>query len=743
MVKSLLVFLLMPITVIVLGQEDRFLTPQNKAYIYHTVRKSPILESNIGRYIVYQGEEIKLPNGEINYDSTERVIINEPSLLKIYSSEIRKAPKGILAELSNKLALWELNKVLKAQRAGELEVEALESDYEEFETMLIKELPEQALRNRSEGLSINPKIEKLNNPMLTFNDKVAMLEGFASWTDQQKMQVIVAYNKAINKWVESRSFQLFKKLGGTANEFHNVLTAAGDGSNTSGMFEEREKDERGRFNKGLPKAVGLFPYEPYIGRKASSRKNKDEILPMGYTIHSFETAGNGKKTNIHMDVWGYNSEKQTTVVIEKDGKYYPLFGSAETRFLSPDSTFGKGLTYYTLINRLRSDMASLEEKVSGRKGYDHWIDYHEERKQDKLLEIDKLEKELNDIRYSTITTTGDKTDSKRKKRKKRQEKLVLYYGQLKAIKKKIRELKEEKERILHEKQKLARRLQQMYDLIGTKWVPFEVNDGFYTFEDSTKFDILTQEFTFPPSDKKESFQIKLLAIPISHMSSQYDEVMLHMNITDAAPYYTAQVQMDLNDVFRSDDFKLEQQLLDDEDSIAVMEFFEALQENDMYFDVIARGEGIGTYKNGMIQKKKEPEILASYPGNSPEKRDAAKADSAFKSLRKTTVTLFINRCITLEVNSFTDPVKSNFTPPAEDIQKYMNTYNLTRNEVLSAYRTFATLEKLRRELNVLAGKYLDRPTAKDVIDRLNNRIAKSRIAVGKTSFKFETFNEGL
>lgn len=745
MVRCLLMALILSSFSALYGQEDTFLTPQNKAYIYHTVRKSPILESNIGRYIVYTGKEITLPNGEINYDSTEQVIINEPSLLKIYSSEIRKAPKGILAELSNKMALWELNKTLKAQRSKELKKVGLEDEYARFELLLIKELPEDALRKRKEGLEIHPKIEKLNNPMLTFDDKVAMIQGFASWTDQKKMQVIEAYNTAINIWIEERSFELFTKLGGTASIYHNVLTAAGDGSNTSGMFEEREKDERGRFNKGLPKAVGLFPYEPYIGIKEEGKRVKNEIMPMGYTIHTFETSGNGRKTNIHLDVWGYNSDKQTTVVIEKGGDYYPLFGSAETRFLSPDSTFGDGVTYYTLINRLRNDMALLEEKVSGKKGLEHWIEYHEGRKQGKLEDIDKIERELNDIRYSTITTNDKKytTDSQRKKRKKRQEKFVLYHSQLSAIEKKIRELKEEKETILTKKQALARRLQQMYDLIGTKWIPFEVNDGFYTFEDSAKFDIYTQEFTFPPSAEKETFQIKLLAIPISHMSSQYDEVMLHMNITDAKPFYTAQVQLELNDAFDSDDFQLERPLFDPKDSIAVREFFDALQDKKMYFTIIARGNGIGEVENGFVKKSIAPEIMDSYPGGNAEERSANREDSIFKSLRKTTVTLFINRCITLEINSYTDPVKSNFTPPSSEIVSFMKKYKLSRNEVLSAYRTYETLRKLKLELNILAGKYLERSEATVVIDRLNEAIDDSRIAVGKTSFKYETFSEGL
>ena len=51
---------------VAIGQEDYFLTPQDKAYLFHTVRKSPILEQNIGRYIEYVGREARLPNGELN-----------------------------------------------------------------------------------------------------------------------------------------------------------------------------------------------------------------------------------------------------------------------------------------------------------------------------------------------------------------------------------------------------------------------------------------------------------------------------------------------------------------------------------------------------------------------------------------------------------------------------------------------------------------------------------------------------
>ena len=744
-----------------IGQEDYFLTPQNKAYIYHTVRKSPILEQNIGRYIVYSGKEITLPNGEINYDSTEQVIINQPELLKIYSNEIRRSPKGILSELSNKMAIWELNSLLQSHRSNSLVKDGKVSDYERFEQLLLEHLPEQAKRIKKEELQVHRKVEKLSNPTLTFKDKVAMLDGFAAWTEEEKKEVILAYNNAINEWVAQRTFQIFEKLGGEADYFENVLTAAGDGSTTSGLFEEREKDERGRWNKGLPKAVGLFPYEPYIGIKPTSKKKKPEVLPMGYTIHQFQTVGEGRETNIHMDVWGYNSEKQTTVVIQKAGNYYPLFGAVNTRFLSPDSTFGGGLTYYTLIGRIQKDIQEIEEKISGKRGFDYWIDYYENKKDDTKLSIDKTEKELNDIRYSTVTTKPPKnnkkkskrtkanqgsgppilkTDSKRSKRKKRQDKVVALYGQLQAINKKLAALAEEREKALVEQQALNRKVQLMYDMIGTKWVPYQEKDGFYLYEDSTRFDLTTQEFTFPASDKPEVFEVKLLAIPISHKSSQYDEVMLHINITDALPLYTSQVQLRIQDLFDTDQYELKQErLFVEKDSIAVVEFFEALMDKKKNFKIIARGGGVGKLKNNRVVINYEPEELNQYPGASSEDRLIAREDSTFKQLRTTEVLIHIEREIVLQVNSFTDPVRSNFNPPHKDLLSLKNQYNLSGNQMLSAYRAYSTLKALKNELNILAGQYLSRSDATKVIDRLNKAIDKSRITVGPTSVKFKSF----
>src|SRR5690606_3693543 len=97
--------------------QDEVLNPEERAYLFHIVKKSPILEENIGRYFDYQGPDIRFPNGNLNYDSVELLIINQPELLEIRHREIARSTKGVLAEAANKTAIWELNKILQSKRA--------------------------------------------------------------------------------------------------------------------------------------------------------------------------------------------------------------------------------------------------------------------------------------------------------------------------------------------------------------------------------------------------------------------------------------------------------------------------------------------------------------------------------------------------------------------------------------------------------------------------------------------------
>ena len=110
-------------------------------------------------------------------------------------------------------------------------------------------------------------------------------------------------------------------------------------------------------------------------------------------------------------------------------------------------------------------------------------------------------------------------------------------------------------------------------------------------------------------------------------------------------------------------------------------------------------------------------------------------DSSYLRLRKSELFVTLDREIKLVINSFTDPVSSNIKIEKENINALILKYNLTKNDILSSYRTLTILNKMKSELNLLAGKYFSREEAKIIIDRLNREINKVKINVGATSIK--------
>ena len=749
--NKIFTFLLLIIQFHVFSQDQISLNSEEKAYLYHIVKKSPILDTNIGRYFEYKGPIIRFGNKEINYDSIELIIMNNPEKLYIRTSEIAKSPKGIIAEATNKIALWELNKVLLAKRVGEKELQSYIGQYIKFEQILLPLLSPNAFKETSEGKIPHPKLEQILNPSLSFNDKKELLSTFHFLDIQDQELTYKAFNQAVNDYVEMRSKEFYKLLGGEAQMFDNVLVAAGDGSSSAGLLEEREKDEKGRWNRGLPKAVGLFPYLTEI--KKGTKTEKETIKPLKYAVLDFSTPGNNRITTIHCDVWGYNAEKQTTVVIEKNGLSYHLFGSGETRFLAPDSTFSSGLTFQSIINQLEFErIAKLDEMIHGKKGFDYWIDWNTKKRDDTELKIEKNEKAYSDMGYSPITTSSKAsrkvrkhkrksktltnyqptTNSGGKSKKKSQQEIIDLYNQYEGYKRKIAELQIQKQEAIDKRAVYQRRLDQYKDLMGRRWATFIEKDGLYIFEDSSTFDLYTQEFVFPSIKDKVPFEVKLLAIPNDCLSELADEVMMHVSVIDAKPTFDARLQIHLEDVFESDQWKLSDKLLTEKDSVSVRQFFEALQE-DKKFEVIARGQGMGVWDGVRTVKQTDPEAveLSAYP--------TSKMDTNFVRLRKSEVLINLNRDILLEINSFTDPVSSNIKVSNEEISKKMTTYKLTKNQILSAYRSATILFQLKEELNVLAGKYFNREESKKIIDKLNKEISKTKIVVGFTSIDLEEF----
>lgn len=217
--KNIFLFFLLSVAPGVFSQINEGLNPEERAYLFHVVKKSPILNNNFGRYFDYQGPEIKFPNQTINYDSIEILIINQPDLLVIRKEEIAKSPKGLIAEAANKMALWELNKTLLAKRNTPDDVKGSSlqqyaNEYLRFENLLMEKLPPSALKEHAEGAIPHPKLHNVMNPSLTFDDRKAMLESLRFLDINDQLTTLKAIDHAVNSYVEERAFQIFQLLGG-------------------------------------------------------------------------------------------------------------------------------------------------------------------------------------------------------------------------------------------------------------------------------------------------------------------------------------------------------------------------------------------------------------------------------------------------------------------------------------------------------------------------------------------------
>ncbi|MFT7343500.1 MAG: hypothetical protein ACI9XP_000073, partial [Lentimonas sp.] len=438
------------------------------------------------------------------------------------------------------------------------------------------------------------------------------------------------------------------------------------------------------------------------------------------------------------------------------GKSYRLFGSGETRFLSPDSAFGSGGTYQSIIDEMEKEkIGDLNNLIYGKKGFDHWIDYNNKKKDETELRIEKSEKMYSDFGLTAISTSKKAsrrtkkakrksttlrdyqptTNSQKRARVEKQNEIVALYDRFNAYKRKIKELEDQKEEAMDLIAKYQIRLDSYKRAFGYYPMSYTEKDGLYLFEDSTTFDLYTQEFTFPASLDTVPFEVKLLAIPNSALSKNADEVMLHINLMDAKPNYNARIQLALNDVFSSDSFVLNQPLFTDDDSLSIHMFLEGLLDKNVDFNINAFGDGIGVKKGVNIVKNLNAVEEKTYPGANTEEQNKARDGQDYKELRRSELTVNLNRSIDLEVHSYTDPVASNLKVIDEEIENQTRKTNASKNDVLSAMRTIEILKKLKSEINVYAGHYLTRSEAKIVIDRFNKELSKTKVLVANEYIK--------
>jgi hypothetical protein len=731
-----------------IAQQDDNLLSFERACLFHIVKKSPSLNANFGQFFEYSGPLVLLKDGMVNYDSIEQIITNRPDLLFIRKTEIAKGPPGLLAELANKMAVLELNKVLLDRRVQYVQNSSFSNaHYNDFEKILTKELPPIAVVEKDSTFKPIKELYLFTDPALTFRQKVEFLSKNKNFTDEDRRKILNGFSTAINSYIQNRCFEIYLALGGIASDFESHLVAAGEGGNTSGLLAEFEKNLSGKWNKGLPKAIGLFPYQ-------LERYNTKEISPERVATISMNTTGNNKVTNLHFDVWGYNSKKQTTIVIEKNNKNYILFGAGDTKFLSPDSTFSGGSTLISVVNDLeKNDVGKLKERISGKKGIEEKLRTKIEKRAEvyKSIQVEegkymrfsngkitvkkKAPRKVRRARKKALDSQSEQPNqsakpvikSNKKKKRKKQVDLIDLYHQYENLTKEIQYYQQLRTEEVEKLSLYTEKLDFYKTALGSNILSYRIQDSLYTFSDSSTFDMRTQEFQFYPSKKPEPFFIKLIAIPDNAIASTADEVMLHVSKIDQDPRLTATLNLNLSDQFAPDKFDLKQALLTKNDSLALRTISEIILKNETPIVIKANGFGVGQWNGNSVVKDPSPTEINTYP--------TSRTDSTYARLRKTAMYIQTNHKLIIEIESFTDPVRSGITINNKTLSEVAVKNNLSKNDLLSGLRTKTVMTTFQDEYIKWVAKHYDASQARIIIDRFNNEFQKTRIRVGGINFK--------
>lgn len=733
------------------GQADWELTPEVRAYLFHTVRKSPILERNIGKAFEYNGPLVKLDDGQINYDSIDKILIIEPNYLVIRNETIRHSSKGILTEACNKTALYEMCQQIAMYHDGaSLKSLPLLSKYFSY---LFVALPDEFQRGKNYDFLLNPQVSPILQTNVSFNERLFLAQMEGSFKPMDCKKLFEAQETSVNLAISERTKQLFLQLGGRSNRFESILMAAGDGSYTEGLLRERDRDEYGEWNKGLPRAIGLFPYEVKL-----EGEKKNELKTLRITEKSMYTYGNQQNTEVHFDVWGYNSNNQTTVIVEKGNHQYPLFGSESTRFLTPDSTFSKGNTFMKILNDLyQATFLDLKNQLYSKEGLDAQLKaaqqmlgeietainekegqlgnlYKEDYRTSNRMKKEE-KKRLKETKFNQEKDAKPTTKARKKAKNKKQWDLVELYGAYDETSATVDALTEEYNRAAVNYNAHLDLYNKYRSVLGTQWMPFTVLDGLYTFADGTTFDIYTQNLTFPANDSIELIEVRLLSIPEDFEGNKSDEIMMHVSLVDAEPFYDADFEVKFQDVFAPDAYAFNGTIFSLSDSIFFKRLFGEFKKKPLPISFDLEGQGIGKWQDSTVQRDPLQAELSGYPGNTTDEKRISRESFEFKSLRQSRVQLKINRTLQIHVISTTDPVVSNLSSASFSVESFMKTYSMSRNEVLSLLRTQALVIQLKKELVANAAKYLSSSDAKRFIDEIENAFNKTKYRVNETTVK--------
>lgn len=738
MIKYLVVLFLMAAATKISFGQSVMLTAEENARMYHVVQKSPVLKRNLNTFFNYTGDTIYFhyfdandkQDSLVDYDSIAQKIIYEPSILQVDYYGLAHSSVGLLSELASKMALYQLYKELK-ERNTEKPEGITDRAYQFFLDTLVLKLPNEVVR-RKNGIDVPSKqIVDLIDPNYFFNQRATALLGIQTLPQVRQKTVVEAINYATRSYLQYKGKEYFSKICINIPEFETNLIACGDGSNTYGLLDEREKIYKHKNELGDPVGLGLFTYEPKFVSKIG---NRQDLVPEQSTVISFEALQNDY-TNLHFSLWGFNKEQQTTVVVYREDNMYLLYANKLTKELSPDTTFGKGATLQSIIKHLEDyALPKVDEEMNGEDGIRAKLDDKDTSHHDVMMEIVATEMELSNLRYNGLKN--------KKKTKKAQDHLAWLYSRKKSLEQQQKELMEH---LRDAEERYARLTERLFELKGfingteMEWTNF----GFiYTFKDGVTFNGNTQDLVFPDSLQTEDLDIRLITFGTDAMSPHVDEIQLLTSISKGKPqdWELHDFSMTLQDLFKSDDYKLDEIKISKKQHFELSKILNTILFEKSTLNFNLKGNGVGVLMEGRVVDAKENE-LDEYPGESKEEKNKARDSEEFKPLRVSYLKFEkTDLSINLDIESFTDPVKSKFSYRVGGLNDFKKQYdNITDNQILSAFRTFHLAEQFCRLMWYSVHFDFDSKEANKLKAEIRDGLYKSKVDMNGLKLRYSDY----
>ncbi|MCG8577391.1 MAG: hypothetical protein MI810_21095 [Flavobacteriales bacterium] len=597
------------------------LSGKEKAFFYRVSRKTDILKNSVFHLFEFTDSIPYINDTLPNYKYIEKEIINDPSTLVLHRDQMARKPNGLVCDLAVQYAIWELNQVIQYRNSNDEKDQWIKEQLKVFEKYVIENAPQSAIRTLSGGeYALRKSTSSYYTPSLSAWDKLAAIKN-SGYTQLDQMLCLNAISKGMEKYIHLRSKEVFELLGGNEGEYQNYLSAAGDGNDFSSLEDTYKKNP---LTRALPNEIGAFNFEIFEKIDKKTEKKSLEIKDVKQYQYRMDTE---QKTVLHFDVYAYHPERQTTISIQKGGSAYILYGNNDNRLLSPDSTFGEGTTYWRLMWQLEHiHIADLNEKLYGKRGYKYWIEEYEKKIQATLLQIQKTEYKINELRHKPqkkpkikkkkwrkvdLTTSdqhgkGHPTDNLTKTQKKlniQQNYLIQLNSLLMTQKQMLAQLKKEYEEAYFILQSYRTKLDMMQKTLGLLVMDYEVEGDLYTFSDGATFNKRTQDFTFPADGHASTFQLNHICFGEKVFSTKIDENFVHINRTiDGVDekYVLQRIQRD----------KEKSNKMSVSDSIQTMEILMALLDDNTGINLTPYAGGIKVESQGEFSRN---ENLSAIP----------------------------------------------------------------------------------------------------------------------------------